>query len=203
MLRFLIALFVISVAVQTCHAQILRSFGLKAAYTSANQSINSSSEGLDRRPGVCAALFAEWLNDPCVSVVSQVEYVQRGTRFTVHPTIPELFWMHWNVDIRIDYLSMPLFFKVRLPLTVLTPYIFGGPRLDVLLSHRSTDLDIDYLDPKKSSFGASVGIGVEIAHLLPGQLLVEGRYNADLTAAYPSEYPYRNNAFDIWIGFGF
>jgi hypothetical protein len=209
MLRFLIALFVISVAVQTCHAQILRSFGLKAAYTSANQSINSSSEGLDRRPGVCAALFAEWLNNPRLSVVTQVEYSQRGTRNTfLWPNNEPAPLRYVTVDNRLDYLSLLPLLKVTIPLPVVRPYLFGGPRFDFLLGFKSTlgwyGYDDFYNSFKKSAYGASVGLGVELASILPVVLIIEGRYNADLANAYSSPSSnVRNNAYDIWLGVAF
>jgi hypothetical protein len=46
-----------------------------------------------------------------------------------------------------------------------------------------------------------VGVGVQIQSLLPVTILVEGRYNIDLSDSYETNLlKVRNNSFDFWLG---
>jgi hypothetical protein len=81
---------------------------------------------------------------------------------------------------RIDYLSIPVLAKIRMPNPVLQPYLLAGPRFDLHLSTYP-----DYFDPAVEHFvtteyGATAGLGIELSTLLPFSILVEVRYNATL-----------------------
>jgi hypothetical protein len=203
-------LFILIFAAQISHAQFFKSFGLKAAYTSANQTSSGwhdETYKFNRKSGVSAAIFAEWLNLSYFSLVTQIEYAQRGTRNTfLWPNIEPAPLRYVTVDNRLDYLSALPLVKVAVPLTPVRPYIFAGPRFDFLLGFKSTlggyGYDDLYNSFKKSTVGASLGLGVQLVDILPVQVTIEGRYNADLSSALPdSRTNFRNNAYDIWLGF--
>ena len=212
--RIIVVAVILEVMLLSCSdAQLLKSYGVKAAYTSANQNFDYSSStanlGSQRRAGYNVAVFAEWLNLPIVSVITQVEYAQRGMKFDVSNTGPE------NPDIiirtvteknRLDYLSIPVLVKLTLPSAIVHPYLLAGPRIDCFLSYQSDDnlLNPFYDDFKKTEIGASFGGGIELSTILPVGVLIEARYNLDLQDSYSSNnWKVRNNSFDIWLGVTF
>ena len=209
--KVLVTLLIVAMGTHVSNAQLLKSYGIKVAYTSANQTYTSDFSGsyrYDHRSGFNAAAFGEWLNTPFVSVVTQVEYAQRGMRTSIldHTVGVPMPLNYVTIDNRVDYLSMLPLLKLAVPLSVLRPYILAGPRFDFLLGYKSTPAKYGYGDAfenfKKSSYGASLGLGAELTNVLPVVVSIEGRYNADLVSA--STYGnIRNDAFDIWVGVGF
>jgi hypothetical protein len=190
------------------NAQLIKSYGVKLAYTSASQNIDYPTPpwgwwtGIkaSAKPGFNIAAFAEWLNVPFFSVVSQIEYAQRGANLK-YP-LPG----GWSsTDGRLDYLTIPILAKVTLPIGSGSPYLLAGPRADFLFNYRDVEIQMNtnpfYSDFKKVMFGGSIGVGVQTGSLLPIALLAELRYNFDFLDSYNNDYlKVRNNAFDIWVG---
>ncbi len=189
-------------------AQLLRSYGLKLALTSANQDFHYTTPGpfeTKRRIGVNAGAFAEWLNIPLLSIVTQVEYAQRGMGVefvltgptSLAPIGAEMIYS------RVDYLSIPVMAKLRFQAGLFSPYIIAGPRADFMLgysSDRNSSNDV-YDGFRKSILGDTVGLGVGMAGIIPVRFLTEIRYNFDLQDSFSnSALTVRNNAVDIWLG---
>jgi Outer membrane protein beta-barrel domain len=193
---------------QINNAQILNSYGLKIAYTSANQRYdytNIGNIGTKRRIGFNAAIFAEWFNLPFVSLVTQCEYAQRGVGIVSERTLassPDIVETNTYYS-RVDYLSIPVFAKITVPVGPINPYVLIGPRIDFLLGYNSAFNDI-YDHFSKTMTGASCGFGVNLKTLLPVTVLVEARYNADFKDSFSNQnLTVRNNSWDIWLGVAF
>ncbi len=190
------------------NAQLLGHYGLKVAYTSAAQSFNYYGGGFEindeRRPGVNAAAFAEWSTIPNLSVVTQLEYTQRGkgvkfARTTNDPTVLDT-WVQYH---RVDYLSVPILAKLSLASGLVQPYLIAGPRVDFVLANHGADPNFRslYDDFKSPNLGGSAGAGMSTTAIVPAEIFVEFRYNLDLTAPYDNgALRVRNNAYDIWLG---
>lgn len=184
-------------------AQLLEDYGIKCALTSATLSIDYKAgllvPSVQRRVGFNVALYAEWFSLPYLSLITQVEYDQRGCLEPLQVGVAN------PASQRIDYLSVPLFIKVRYPLGEAQPYLFAGPRFDFKLDYQKTDMG-DWPTPPYSEFkptllGTSLGAGLELPKFAPLPLLVEFRYNLDFSNSYSSFfYNMKNNAFDFWIG---
>jgi hypothetical protein len=193
------------------HAQLITSWGFKAGLTSAGQKLEytlTSPPATKRRVGVTAAAFVEWLNHPSVSLITQIEYTQRGMgqEFLVTgPSGPQAIGTR-TLFGALHYVSIPLLVKAKIPFPVLAPYLLAGPRLDFLISTSSDEgaFDILFGKMKKRTYGASVGLGVLTDAILPVTLLFEARYNFDLQDSYATDLlTVRNNAFDLWLGVAF
>ena len=196
---------------QISNAQLLKDFGLKAAVTSANQEFefkSVSSFDTQRRVGVNLALFAEWLDVPYISLVTQVEYAQRGFGVDMvytgpygpEPLSTKTFYS------RVDYLSIPVLAKLRLQTGAVAPYFLAGPRGAFLLGYKSDGSLFDeiYDKFKKATLGGTAGFGVQVESVLPVTLLAEARYNFDFGNAYDTHLmSVRNSAFDFWLGVAF
>ena len=200
-----VLLFAGAVSVSQTEAQIIREYGFKLAFTSADQQRDRGSfvAQTNRRNGINLAAYAEWLNLPFVSIITQIEYAQRGAGSPYFRIDAPGSFISYD---RFDYLSVPLLLKVAIPGRAMTPYVCGGPRVDFLLGHKS-DMDFypNYYDNfKKSVLGVSAGCGVELTSLVPVALLIEARYNFDLADSYNTQdLTIRNNSVDLWLGIGF
>jgi hypothetical protein len=195
-------------------AQLLRALGAKVAVTSASQTYNYANPlwpnfgpDLKRRTGLNAAIYAEWFNISYLSVVTQLEYAQRGyiEELAVAAYDPTSIgavgtFSHSN---RVDYLSLPILLKATASRGMISPYVLVGPRIDMYLGYRDDFLSTDAISEqfKKTIFGGTAGIGLELRTLLPVALSLEFRYNIDFVDSYDtSALKIRNNAYDFWLG---
>jgi hypothetical protein len=189
-------------------AQLLRHYGVKVALTSATQRYQLTLDpglGTKRRVGFNVGAFAEWLDIPPFSLVSQVEYAQRGMGqdfVLTGPSGPTPIGVR-TLYSRLDYLSIPIVAKLRFPMGLIAPYILAGPRVDILLGYRSDEnaFNAVYDKFKKTSVGGSAGVGIELESVLPFTVLAEVRYNFDFADSYETDFlKVRNNSFDVWLG---
>ena len=191
-------------------AQLLKSYGVKAAITSASQKFDypafpGFTPDIRRRIGFGIGVYAEWLNVPFISILTQLEYNQRGSREGFAVTGPDgpTILRTDILDRRLDYLSIPLLFKAFTPLGSVTPYVIVGPRLDILLGYRDESAfgNSVFQDFTKTSFGGSVGAGFDVTDVFPVTFSVEFRADVDFGDSYNTELlKIRNNAYDIWVG---
>jgi hypothetical protein len=196
---------------ETAGAGVLRMAGAKIAVTSAGQSYDITAianEETDRRLGFGVAGFIEWFDLPVFSVVTQLEYLQRGMEQEFNVTSPESPEVLGTTTIenRLDYLSLPILAKGRIELGSVTPYALAGIRFDHLLGYESEGnfFNAVYDSFDRTTIGGSVGAGVELPELLPFGVLAELRYNFDLDDAYSTDLlTVSNNAYDLWIGITF
>jgi hypothetical protein len=208
---FIFIIIIVAFQSQHVNAQLLHSFGIKAAYTSADQRIVQAPFGKIptlRRDGFNVAIYAEWLNTPAFSIVTQCEYAQRGVGVFVIQTNedgPEEIGRFYLYN-RLDYLSIPIFAKITIPMTIIKPYIFMGPRIDHFLGYHNsiTAKNMVYDNFTKTTVGASCGVGFDLKGVTTLPILLEGRYNVDVNDSYSAEQlTFRNNSFDVWLGWYF
>ena len=191
------------------NAQLLRSYGVKAALTSSDQKFDyrfATGPGSTRRIGFNIAAYAEWFDVPFLSLVTQIEYAQRGTGqdFVVTNQDPVPLGVE-TVYSRLDYLSIPILGKLRFQSENFVPYVVAGPRVDYLLGYQSDEFHSALYDGfQKATIGGSVGIGLQMDTMLPVGISAEVRYNFDLVDSYSTDLlKVRNNAYDIWLGVAF
>ena len=193
------------------NGQLIKSFGAKVALTSADQRFDNAAFPdlvTKRRLGFNIGGFVEWLNIPYFSVITQMEYAQRGAgvEFVVTSSQGPDPIGHITLYSRLDYLSVPVLAKITFPAGVVSPYVIAGPRLDILLGYDSDQGTSNHLYDgfKKSVIGGSAGIGVETKSMLPVTLILEARYNFDFADSFDNQFlRVNNNAFDFWLGVGF
>ncbi len=189
-------------------SQLLGSYGVKIAYTSASQSLNYPfdvagwwvSSKTSAVSGFNIAAFAEWFDSHHLSFISQIEYDQRGAnlQYTINGEPA-------STRGRLSYLSIPILAKFNIQTGSVSPYVIAGPRGDFLLSYRDFQIHPGmypvYGKFKKTMLGWSMGAGLETGSLLPVNLLIELRYNLDFSDSYNDGLvKMRNNALDVWLG---
>ena len=194
----------------TSYAQVLTRYGLKVALTSADQKYDLKyvpQLQTRRRIGFNAAAFGEWFNIPHFTLLTQIEYSQRGVGqdFTVVGSDPQVLEIK-TLYSRLNYLSVPILAKVMIPSKSVTPFLLAGPRLDFLLGYQSDENAFNqvYDSFDKTLLGASFGVGVQTDAIIPVGVVLEIRYNVDFADSYSTDLlRVRNNAFDIWVGVAF
>jgi hypothetical protein len=203
-------------------AQLLKSYGIKAGVNSSNAAFSLPQDAFEiatqRRTGGHAALFVEWGGSSAFSLVTQVEYAQRG--FAEEQEItgengPEPLGKV-RASTRLDYISLPLLLKLQYRKSAISPYLIAGPRVDFLVNREAGEFDFVIGNSKVTlaselneifddrDLGGTIGLGFNAQKFLPLPLLVEGRYNFDFTdnGKLPPLQG-KNNSFDLWLGIEF
>ncbi len=191
-------------------AQVIKSYGVKIALTSAAQEWNVAQVGkmdVKKRNGINFAAYTEWLDIPFFSVVTQLEYAQRGMIYEGIETSdsgPQII-RRVNVNNRVDYFSIPVVGKFTFPIGKFSPFITCGPRIDILLGYQSDAHFSQFYDKFNiSNVGATISIGSEVHDLMQLDLSLEARYNFDFADSYSIDpFTIRNNSLDIWFGVSF
>jgi hypothetical protein len=203
--------FLVLVCTNESPSQLIKGYGIKLGLTSADQKFNYAMVPdlkTKRRLGFVSGVYVEWLDIPFVSVITEIDYTQRGMGQGVYVTSEagseqigtKIFYS------RLDYFSIPVLVKATLPGTIISPYVVAGPRFDFFVGYKSDEnaFNILYDKFKKNISGGTVGLGAETGSLLPVTLTADVRYNFDFTNSFKSEYlEVTNNAFDFLLGVRF
>jgi hypothetical protein len=187
---FLLLFFlVLSTAVQ---AQFIKSFGIKTGGTASYQKWEYSASSLinlpdpDTKNGFNIGAFVEFLHLPVFSLVTEVNYIEKGTQRDVYYTTiedPDGNYKSTTFKERINYLNFTILGKARLDGKICTPYLIAGPKVDFEVSH-SGDLLISSSDDfSKTRFGLKAGAGTEIK-LFGINFLAEVLWDTDFGSLY-------------------
>ncbi len=200
-----IVLFVVTS--MSMNAQLIRGYGLKLGAVSATQiwdykiDVNFPTE---RSLGIDVGAFIEVLEIPYVSVLVELHYIQKGFSFTslvTTPAQPMGTGEYITKKPRVDYLSIPLFAKLRFDIASLYPYVIVGPRWDFLIA-KVPEGTQNVLDNFKSTdFGVSIGGGIEVSLPVVSAALVEFRYSPSFNEAFSNmNLSVKNQSFELLLG---
>jgi opacity protein-like surface antigen len=184
-------------------AQLARSYGIKLGVVGANEAW-STIPATDIRWGFTADVYAELPYSKYLSADAEIQYTQKGMKYSLPVTTasgPDGSGQYYTFSPRIDYISIPILAKLRLPLPMVTPYLVIGPRFDFLISKKADGFDATINNFDKMDYGLTVGAGVELNSLFPFGLLAEFRYNPNSYDSYNSQYlSVRNRSMDFFVG---
>jgi opacity protein-like surface antigen len=210
-MKYTYIIFFMTVVLQTSSpGQAVRGVGLKVGGASASQTWSYSSNGnleTERRWGFDVAVFAEWLNIPVFSFLTELHYVQKGMKESVPITNeqnPDGTGDYMTLSPRVDYLSVPILAKARLNDGEFSPFIVVGPRVDFLLQTRGEGFQVVLDKFEKVDFGVSVGAGLDIRTFEKVQLGFEFRFSPSLKDGYSTQFlNVRNSSMEFLIVAGF
>jgi hypothetical protein len=176
------------------YGQILDRYGLKAGATFSDQKWEYTSfdfeDNFDNRTGITIGAFAEVINFGNFGIQSELNYIQRGMQFDVNVTIvdgPDSKETE-TIKNRTDYLSLALLAKYSLNISLISPYILAGPRLDFYIDKNVHKVFAEiYEDFNNQLYGGTIGAGVEVS-VLPFDLFTEFRYDFDFNKAYEKDF---------------
>jgi hypothetical protein len=192
-------------------AQAIRSWGFKIGAVSAFQTWDYASPFSDfetqHRLGVDVAVFAEWLDLRVFSISTECHYVQKGMAVSLPITttqFPDGTGEYWTRSPRLDYLSIPVLAKIRLPDQRIAPYILIGPRLDLLLTINGDGFEVVLDKFRRVDFGGVLGIGMEINVREFASLGGEFRFSPSFADGYSTALTtVRNSSMEFLLVIGF
>ena len=143
-IRCFLSLIVILLNINYSQSQLIKNYGLQIGITSATQEYGGThfplaELDLKRRIGFVGGLYVEWLNVPHISVISQIEYVQKGMgieTIVTGPNSPEPLGTITDYS-RLDYISLPILLKTSTQIKTMVAYLLLGPRYDYLINYES------------------------------------------------------------------
>jgi opacity protein-like surface antigen len=199
--------------VSSSQAQIIRGYGLKVGTTISNQDWEySNTSGLshlsfdsDNKIGLNIGIFSEFLNFPFISIVTELNYIQKGMKKEILVTTvtqPDGTGEFATWDTRVDYINISVFGKLRFNVGLFAPYALLGPKIDFEINKTNSLGSINIVEKgfNKNRIGFKVGIGTEI-NLLSFSLLAEILYDADFNELYKNEnLNVNSNSFDFRVG---
>lgn len=197
-------------------AQLIKAYGAKVGANSSKVTLSyvrtTFQYRTERRTGVHAAFFLEWGKSSLISLITQVEYAQRGfieEQIITGKTSPEPLGVV-RANTRLDYISLPMMIKLQYPRLVAGPYLVFGPKADWLINHVAGKFEFPIATIESSLYkvfadqalSGTVGLGFAADKLLHLPLLIETRYNFVLTdnTDLKTISKAQNQAFDIWLG---
>lgn len=207
---FVVALIIF---ISSSQAQIIRGYGLKVGATISNQEweyskesgLSGSSFDTDNRFGFNIGIFSEFLNIPFVSIVTELNYIQKGMKKELPVTTvtqPDGTGEFVTWDTRVDYINISAFGKLRFNVGLFSPYILLGPKIDFEIKKTNSLGSVNVVEEgfNKNRFGFKVGIGTEI-NLLSFTLLAEILYDADFNELYENKnLKVNSNSFNFRVG---
>jgi hypothetical protein len=194
-------------------AQFINGYGVKVGVNSSNAALSAVQSAFEfdteRRTGANAALFLEWGASSAISLVTQVEYAQRGfveEQAVTGEDSPEPIQIV-QANTRLDYISLPILLKLQYSPG---PYFVLGPRVDFLVNRVAGVFEFsigNFESPLSQGFddralGGTIGLGFSADKLLRLPLPIETRYNFDFTNSADNQTlgQAKINSFDVWLG---
>jgi len=214
-----IILLILTLSPVATYSSVIKHYGVKGGITFANQKFTGvwwKNEDSKRRTGFNAGVFVEFFDCSNFSMLTQLEFTQRGMieeNSVTDENGNEL--ASYRTESTLNYLSFPVSAKYSIPIPQIIPYFIAGLRYDYLLDHESIveipgELQIGsekgpftlkntiYEDFTKNVFGAQFGFGVSLDLFSGFKPALEFRYNIDLTNSLSEEgQSAKNNSFDI------
>ena len=194
-MKFIYPILILTFLVTASQAQILRGYGFKIGATLASEDWDYTRLSTDFTPdcrwGFNLGVFGAFLNIPYFSLITELNYVQKGmTKELPVTTIthPDGTGEYVTWDSRIDYLNLSALGKLRSSFGSFTPYILIGPKIDFELGvDNSLGTTNEVEDEFKNiMYGVKMGGGIEIE--LPNfSLLAEVLYDYNFNSLFKNE----------------
>lgn len=106
--------------------------------------------------------------------------------------------------VSLTYIEIPVLLKYAIPMEgMITPNLFVGPSLGILLSAEADDVDIKD-DTKSMDYGVVFGAGVDF-DMGTGKVTIDARYNLGLASIDDSgaEADVKNSGISAFVGYLF
>jgi len=199
------------VIISTSQAQLIKSYGFKIGATSSSQDwdyTQLTDFTPETRWGINVGVFTEFLNIPYFSLVTELNYIQKGMKEDVPVTTvtnPDGTGEYITWDTRVDYLNISALGKFRLDFSLFTPYIVIGPKLDFEINqeHSLGFTDVVEENFNEVMYGFKIGIGSEVKFEF-FSIIAEILYDYNFNDLYEGEYlTVTSDSFDFRIGIVF
>lgn len=152
---------------------------------------------LKTRTGAAGGLFLGYRTS-VIGVGVEALYAQRGARSDESIG---------NAFTKLDYVDIPAYLKVSLPVPAIRPFVYAGPQVSIEMKCKTANGTADCPDSgrKKKDYAAVIGGGIRLGGKSVG-LSIEGRYVYGLSdlkvSTVTSSESYKNRTFMILLGIG-
>lgn len=195
------------------HAQVISGYGFKFGPVLSKQkfynqkmSIDYSTDlnvYLERRPGPQIGIFVDFLQNPYFNVQAEINYHQSGSQkyFEIVNNIDTGEESKFiTLDYLLEYLSFSAAVMFKHNFKAIQPYFITGPNLNILLKNKASGIFIAD-DPNSFTISSVFGGGIEFPDLLASGLILELRYNFDITnAAKTDNFDMKNQLWQFLVG---
>jgi hypothetical protein len=181
-------------------------FGINLILSAAKQDITGADIKSSYLYCMGMGVFYEFYKTDFIKTCLNFEYIQRGseTYLYIMDYKMQRFSKVKAFNI-IDYISIPIVFKVLLFKGKINPIVFLGVNMDYMISYNSDYLNEYFANANKIIFGGTSGIGFEFKINQYLILLPSINYNFDFN--YSINYSkdndnlkFKNNSFDFRLG---
>lgn len=178
----------------------IKNIGIKGGLNLSNADIDYTKFGepeFDSKSGFNVYLFYDFLNLKNVTISGEIGYNQKGFNQTVSvASTGGLPALNFTLYGRLGYLDINAITQFILPGNSVSPYISVGPVLSFKTNSSATSSNAEgdslivpsaniLFDQLKSPvLGIIGGLGIQINKVIPQTLILEIRYNADLTNSF-------------------
>ena len=189
----LLAVGSVSLSAPRKSSRIINAVGITGGITYSNQKWNFSNPDSKQRNkyllGFNGSVFAEWLSTDYTSIITELQYNQKGTKESGTSNKNKLIYLCFNN-----------FYRIRYDMDAILPYVLIGPRVEYLLSQGTSSPAITS-SFRKIHVTASVGVGVEFVSSGKIKFFTEAHFNPDVMKSYKdSNLSIRAKAFELRIG---
>jgi len=194
-------------------AQLIKSLGVKGGLSYASQDWKSMDQPnyfdeIKLRQGYDIAFYAEWFNQPLVSLLTEIHYIQKGTKWKINIPITTVQFpdgtgqfLSVSGETWADYLSIPLLAKVQYDLEGYSTYLVVGPRFDYFINNHTGSVLENF---SKWDFGGTIGIGFETNSISSFIFGAEFRYSPNFQNSLSTPYvTAKNNSMEILLVVGY
>lgn len=204
----IVALLVLILLPTSSHAKVVEQISLVSGLNSANAVFDYrdfDATGLHRKTGFQVGFHLEWFRIGAFSLATEIHYVQKGMVDEIVLTGedgPEPLGVLRNKN-RVDYISLPVHVKTRLPIGTNALYAVIGPRIDFKIGHSSEYFAAVFDEFRPTAFGGDVGLGFETSLFMPLLVNLELRYSMDFTDSYHTDLlNVHNDVIELLVGIG-
>ena len=156
--------------------------------------------GPESLTGLCAGVFATIPITDTLLLQPEALYSQKGATYTLFGE---------DLDLKLDYLEVPVLLKARFGTGAARPAVFAGPAISFELRAKGQfqDQTEDLDETKGTDFGLVFGAGVDLA-AGSGAFVVDARYTLGLSTIDDASSDdlradIKNKAFTLSIGYSF
>ncbi len=206
---------IIFIICSTLSSYAIKNYGFKSGITLSRWDVNFVQNVVDKEflylPGFTGGVFLEWLEEPYLTILSEFNYLQKGSRYKVLSE-GENFWGEPDYDYinRLHYLSLPILVKYKATQNNYVPYLLIGFRYDYLISSsiESAEFKTKYDNFQNHNLGADFGLGFDFS-LFERDFNLEYRFSSHFNYLFKTNsdgllsFDIKNESHKLTLGFLF
>lgn len=178
-----VMLLLVILTISGANGQSIDAYGFKGGltYSTHARTMDDFMAEDHLRQGLTFGGFAQWHVSRVFFLSAELLYAQRGDAQGFAYIDPASFIPYERFEPRADYLSIPLLAGVRMGARGTPPFLYLGPRLDILVSSDG------FSDLHRLVAGVTGGLGIQFTISESSVILLEARMSGGLTDAW--RYP--------------